>query len=119
MIWVLLMVLAASFGIHAWIEGGILIDIIENVFIVLIQTPQAERNIDSLSNLGSPISNMFRDGNTINSQISEVVPGDIVNSTIEGSIPAGIRLIHAVNWEADKALLTGESAPVPNNQSHI
>ncbi|RFU73219.1 sodium transport atpase 5 [Trichoderma arundinaceum] len=107
---VLLMALGASFGIHAWIEGGILGGIIVlNIFIGFFQTLQAERTIDSLRNLGSPTCNVFRDGKTINIQTSDVVPGDIVDLTTGSSVPADIRLIHAVNLEADEALLTGES----------
>ncbi|EHK18952.1 cation transporting ATPase [Trichoderma virens Gv29-8] len=113
---VLLMALAASFGIHAWIEGGILGGIIVlNIFIGFFQTLQAERTIDSLRNLGSPTCDVFRDGKTINIQTSDVVPGDIVDLTTGDSVPADIRLIHAVNLEADEALLTGESVPVPKN----
>lgn len=110
------MALAASFGIHAWIEGGILGGIIVlNVFIGFFQTLQAERTIDSLRNLGSPTCNVFRDGNTISIQTSDVVPGDIVDLTTGASVPADIRLLQAVNLEADEALLTGESVPASKN----
>ncbi|KAL7800110.1 cation transporting ATPase [Trichoderma ceciliae] len=113
---VLLMALAASFGIHAWIEGGILGGIIVlNIFIGFFQTLQAERTIDSLRNLGSPTCSVFRDGKTINIQTSDVVLGDIVDLTTGASVPADIRLIQAVNLEADEALLTGESVSVSKN----
>ncbi|KAH0491757.1 hypothetical protein TgHK011_003167 [Trichoderma gracile] len=117
---VLLMALAASFGIHAWIEGGILGGIIVlNIFIGFFQTLQAERTIDSLRNLGSPTCNVFREGRTISIQTSNVVPGDIVDLTTGDSVPADIRLIHAVNLEADEALLTGESVPVLKNPKAV
>ncbi|TFB01270.1 Calcium-transporting ATPase 3 [Trichoderma ghanense] len=117
---VLLMALAASFGIHAWIEGGILGGIIVlNIFIGFFQTLQAERTIDSLRNLGSPTCNVFRDGRTISIQTSDVVPGDIVDFTTGDSVPADIRLIHAVHLEADEALLTGESVPVLKNPKAV
>ncbi|KAL6866795.1 cation transporting ATPase [Trichoderma novae-zelandiae] len=117
---VLLMALAASFGIHAWIEGGILGGIIVlNIFIGFFQTLQAERTIDSLRNLGSPTCSVFRDGKTVSIQTSDVVPGDIVDLTTGDSVPADIRLVHAVNLEADEALLTGESVPVPKNPKTV
>lgn len=110
------MALAASFGIHAWIEGGILGGIIVlNIFIGFFQTLQAERTIDSLRNLGSPTCNVFRNGKTINIPTSDVVPGDIVDLTTGASVPADIRLIQAINLEVDEALLTGESVPAPKN----
>lgn len=110
---VLLLALAASFGIRAWIEGGILGGIIIlNIFIGFFQTLQAEKTINSLQSLGLPRCNVYRDGQTVNIQTSEVVPGDIVDLNTGDSVPADIRLLEAVNLEADEALLTGESAPV-------
>ncbi|KAJ0279317.1 hypothetical protein COL940_006845 [Colletotrichum noveboracense] len=110
---VLLLALGASFGIQAWIEGGILGGIIVlNIFIGFAQTLQAEKTINSLKNLGSPTCKVFRNGKTIEIQTAEVVPGDIIDLITDDSVPADIRLIEAVNLEADEALLTGESAPV-------
>ncbi|KAM3515715.1 hypothetical protein MY11210_000693 [Beauveria gryllotalpidicola] len=110
---VLLLALAASFGIQAWVEGGILGGIIVlNIFIGYFQTLQAERTIDSLRTLGSPTCNVFRDGAAVTIQTAEVVPGDIVNLNTGDSVPADIRLFEAVNLEVDEALLTGEAAPV-------
>ncbi|GJC94374.1 potassium/sodium efflux P-type ATPase [Colletotrichum higginsianum] len=110
---VLLLALGASFGIQAWIEGGILGGIIVlNIFIGFFQTLQAEKTINSLKNLGKPTCNVFRGGKTVVIPTAEVVPGDIVDLNTGDSVPADIRLIEAVNLEADEALLTGESAPV-------
>ncbi|KAJ3496784.1 hypothetical protein NLG97_g2407 [Lecanicillium saksenae] len=117
---VLLLALAASFGIRAWIEGGILGGIIIlNIFIGYFQTLEAERTIDSLRTLGNPTCNVFRDGTTINIRTADVVPGDIVDLNTGDSVPADIRLFEAVNLEADEALLTGESAPVSKSPALI
>ncbi|KXH53215.1 potassium/sodium efflux P-type ATPase [Colletotrichum salicis] len=108
-----LVTLGASFGIQAWIEGGILGGIIVlNIFIGFFQTLQAEKTINSLKKLGKPTCKVVRDGNTIEIQTADVVPGDIIDLNTGDSVPADIRLIEAVNLEADEALLTGESAPV-------
>ncbi|KAH8729776.1 hypothetical protein BGZ61DRAFT_504555 [Ilyonectria robusta] len=110
---VLLMALGASFGIQAWIEGGILAGIIVlNIFIGFFQSLQAEQTIDSLRTLGSPTCEVFRGGKTVTVQTADVVPGDIVDLATGDSVPADIRIIEAINLEADEALLTGESAPV-------
>lgn len=116
----LLLALAASFGIQAWIEGGILGGIILiNIFIGFFQTLQAEKTINSLRTLGNPTCNVYRDGATINIPTSQVVPGDIVDLNTGDSVPADIRLIEAVNLEADEALLTGESAPVSKSPGMV
>ena len=105
--------MGASFGIRAWIEGGILGGIILiNIFIGFFQSLQAEKTINSLRSLGSPTSSVFRDGKTVTVSTGDIVPGDIVDLDTGDSIPADIRLIEAVNLEADEALLTGESVPV-------
>ncbi|KAJ4007739.1 hypothetical protein NW758_015280 [Fusarium oxysporum] len=110
---VLLMALAASFGIQAWIPGGILAGIIIlNIFIGFFQSLQAEKTIDSLRTLGTPTCNVFRGGKTMTIQTAEIVPGDIIDLATGDSVPADIRLIEAVNLEADEALLTGESVPI-------
>lgn len=105
--------MAASFGIQAWIAGGILGGIIcVNIVIGFFQTLQAEKTIDSLRTLGFPTCNVYRDGATINIQTADLVPGDIVDLNTGDSVPADIRLIEAVNLEADEALLTGEAIPM-------
>lgn len=108
-----MLALAASFGIEAWIPGGILAGIIIfNIFLGFFQSLQAEKTIDSLRTLGAPNCKVFRGGKTITIQTVDVVPGDIVDLETDDSVPADIRLIEAVNLEADEALLTGESVPI-------
>lgn len=71
---VLLLALAASFGIQAWIEGGILGGIIVfNIFLGFFQTLQAEKTIESLKTLGSPNATVIRDGRMVTVSTSEIV----------------------------------------------
>ncbi|KAF2624495.1 hypothetical protein BU25DRAFT_461030 [Macroventuria anomochaeta] len=91
---VLLLTLAVSFGIQAWIEGGIFGGItIFNIFLGFFQTLKAEKTIESLKPLGSP-----------NASFST---GD--------SVPADIRLLTSINLKADETMLTGESLPALKN----
>lgn len=71
---VLLLALGASFGIQAWIEGGILGGIIVfNILLGFVQTLKAERTIESLKTLGSPEASVLRDGRVITVNTSEIV----------------------------------------------
>ncbi|UZP35529.1 hypothetical protein NXS19_003345 [Fusarium pseudograminearum] len=110
---VLILALAASFGIQAWIAGGALAFIIFlNLIIGFFQDLQAARTVHSLKSLSQPTTNVFRDGKTMTVQTSEVVPGDIIDLKMGDSVPADIRLLEVANFESNEALLTGESLPV-------
>ncbi|KAJ4260454.1 hypothetical protein NW762_007194 [Fusarium torreyae] len=113
---VLILALAASFGIQAWIEGGALaLIILLNIVIGFFQDLQAARTVHSLKSLSQPTANVFRDGQTITIQTSEIVPGDIIDLKMGDSVPADIRLLEVSNFESNEALLTGESLPVRKN----
>jgi Na+-exporting ATPase len=104
--------------------------ILLNIIVGFGQEYGAEKTMDSLRSLASPTANVVREGNNINIPNAEVVPGDVVELKTGDTVPAvspfcsrstlslsnfniqDIRLIEAVNFETDEALLTGESLPV-------
>jgi Na+-exporting ATPase len=137
---VLLLALAACFGIQAWIEGGILGGIIVlNIFLGFYQTLKAEKTIESLKTLGSPSADVFRDGRMVTVPTKDIVrcpsptcvwllwrlndadeiilqvPGDIIHLSTGDSVPADIRLLTSINLKADETMLTGESLPASKN----
>ncbi|EWC43895.1 hypothetical protein DRE_01247 [Drechslerella stenobrocha 248] len=105
--------MAVSFGIKSWIEGGVVAAVIVlNIVVGFFQEFSAEKTMDSLRSLSSPTASTVRDGRTVNIPTAQVVPGDMVEMKTGDTIPADVRLIEAVNFETDEALLTGESLPV-------
>ena len=86
--------------------------IIINVVIGFSQEYQAEKTMDSLRSLSSPTATAVRYGQSVSISTTEVVPGDVVEMKTGDTIPADVRLVEAVNFETDEALLTGESLPV-------
>ncbi|KAK1218586.1 P-type ATPase [Marasmius sp. AFHP31] len=110
---VLILGMAVSFGIKSWIEGGVVAAIILlNIVVGFWQEFNAEKTMDSLRSLSSPTASAVRDGKTITVPTVEIVPGDMVEMKTGDTVPADVRLIEAVNFETDEALLTGESLPV-------
>ena len=110
---VLIMAMAVSFGIKSWIEGGVVAGVIAiNIIVGFTQEFQAEKTMDSLRSLSSPTAVAVRDGKAESISTQEIVPGDLVELKTGDTIPADIRVIEAVNFETDEALLTGESLPV-------
>ncbi|KND92018.1 Sodium transport ATPase 2 [Tolypocladium ophioglossoides CBS 100239] len=110
---VLILAMAASFGIRSWIEGGVITAvIILNIVVGFFQEFKAAKTMDSLRSLSSPTAQAIRNGNNETVVTAEIVPGDVVELKTGDTIPADIRLVEAVNFETNEALLTGESLPV-------
>lgn len=110
---VLILAFAVSLGIQSWIEGGVLaFVVIVNIVVGFVQEYSAEKTTNALKNLASPTARVVRSGHTSTVPANEVVPGDIIELVTGDTVPADIRIIEAMNFEADEALLTGESLPV-------
>lgn len=110
---ILILAMAASLAIESWIEGGVVAGVIAiNITIGAFQEFKAAKTMDSLRSLSSPTASAVRNGETIVVPTAEIVPGDMVDLKTGDTIPADIRLIEALNFETDEALLTGESLPV-------
>ncbi|KAH8430699.1 P-type ATPase [Aspergillus melleus] len=113
MTFILILATAVSLGIEAWIEGGVLAAVVLiNIVVGFIQEFQAGKTMDSLRTLSSPTATVVRDQQVLSTQTAEIVPGDLVEMKTGDTIPADVRLIEALNFETDEALLTGESLPV-------
>ncbi|KAJ5159440.1 ATPase P-type K/Mg/Cd/Cu/Zn/Na/Ca/Na/H-transporter [Penicillium canariense] len=113
MMLVLILAMAVSFGIQSWIEGGVICAVIVlNIVVGFFQEYAAEKTMESLHSLSSPTGTVSRGGQTFSVPSSEIVPGDMVELRTGDVVPADIRLVEAVNFETDEALLTGESLPV-------
>ncbi|RJE21221.1 P-type ATPase [Aspergillus sclerotialis] len=107
------MAMAVSFGIQSWIEGGFISAvIILNIVVGFFQEYAAEKTMESLHSLSSPTGTVSRNGTTSSIPSADIVPGDMVELRTGDTVPADLRLVEAVNFETDEALLTGESLPV-------
>ncbi|PHH88800.1 hypothetical protein CDD83_7037 [Cordyceps sp. RAO-2017] len=113
MIIVLVFVMALSFGIKDYIEGGVLAFVIVlNVTIGFWQEYRAEKRMDALRALSSPSAMVLRDGKTTVIPNPEVVPGDVVLLKMGDTVPADLRIFEAMNLACEEGQLTGESIPV-------
>ncbi|KAG2420933.1 calcium-transporting ATPase [Aspergillus terreus] len=110
---VLILAMAVSFGIESWIEGGVIgFVILLNIVVGFFQEFEAEKTMESLHSLSSPTGTVSRGGQTYSIPSADIVPGDMVELRTGDTVPADLRLVEAVNFETDEALLTGESLPV-------
>jgi Na+-exporting ATPase len=118
---VLIIVMAISFGINDYIEGGVITAVILlNIVVGFWQDYRAEKTIESLKKLTAPEATVTRNGTAdIKVKAVDLVPGDIVQLSVGSIVPADIRLIDGVNAYTNEAFLTGESAPVEKTPQKV
>ncbi|KAI8264677.1 Sodium transport ATPase 2 [Colletotrichum sp. SAR11_239] len=110
---VLILAMGASFGIKSWIEGAVVAGVITlNIVVGFHQEFKAAKTMDSLRSLSSPTAQAVRQGRNVTVPTVEIVPGDMVELKTGDTIPADVRIVEAVNFETNEALLTGESLPI-------
>ena len=124
---IILIIAAIVSAIVSYMEGtGDYLDSIIIIAIVffnglmgLIQETKAEKSIEALKKLSSPVAKVRRNGivQTINGE--DVLPGDIVILEAGNYVPADMRLINAVNLKIEEASLTGETEPVLKDAEKI
>ncbi len=85
------------------------------VFAEVWNEYRAKKSINALKKLAAPTTSVLRNGQPINVQTSELVPGDILLLRQGERVPADARLLKAVGLEADESALTGESFPTTKN----
>jgi Ca2+-transporting ATPase len=83
-----------------------------NAVIGLRQEAKAEESVKALSQMMKTIARVRRDGQALEVDASELVPGDIVLVEAGNRVPADGRVSLAATLEIEEAALTGESLPV-------
>ena len=107
---------ALGHGIEAVIIGVI---VVFAALLGFIQEYRAERAMEAIREMAAPTARVLRDGDESVVGAREVVPGDVVVLQVGDRIPADLRIIEAVNLQADEAPLTGESVPVEKQADPI
>lgn len=90
----------------------ILLVILINATVGTIQEIKADNAIDALKKLSSPTAVVRREGIIQEIPAEQLVVGDIVILEEGRTVPADLRLLEAINLQAQEASLTGESVPV-------
>ena len=83
-----------------------------NAVIGLRQEAKAEESVQALSKMMKTVARVRRDGQAIEVDAEEVVPGDVVLVEAGNRVPADGRICLAATLEIEEAALTGESLPV-------
>jgi Ca2+-transporting ATPase len=83
-----------------------------NAVIGLRQESKAEESVKALAQMMKTVARVRRDGQAIEVDASELVPGDVVLMEAGNRVPADGRITLAATLEIEEAALTGESLPV-------
>lgn len=120
LIYVLLAAAVITFIINEIADSIIiLLVIILNAVIGAAQEYKAGKAVEALQKMTTPKAIVRRDGNVIEINSEEVVPGDIVLLDAGRYIPADLRLIESANLQIEESALTGESVPSGKDASAI
>ncbi len=82
-----------------------------NAVIGLRQEAQAEESVKALAQMMKTIARVRRDGQVIEIDAEQLVPGDLVLVEAGNVVPADGRITLAATLEIEEAALTGESLP--------
>ena len=110
---VLLLVLSLVSYLTGEPKGAIVILVIILLSTVLntLQEHKSNNAVKKLKSLVSCKTNVFRNGEEVYIDLSEVVPGDVVHISAGSIIPADLRVIESKDLFISEAALSGESLP--------
>lgn len=86
--------------------------VIINTFIGVSQESKAEKEIESLKKIATPLSKVIRDGKLKRIASKNVVPGDILMLHTGDLVCADARVIESSNLAAEESAMTGEAFSV-------
>ena len=120
----LVIILIAAAVISAFLgdiesSAVIFVVITMNAILGTVQQIKADKSLESLKALSSPIAKVIRDGEKISIDSKDVVPGDIVIAEAGDYICADGRILENYNIKVDESSLTGESISVEKEDCEI
>jgi len=93
--------------------------LIINTALSFVQEYKATRTMQSLKNLIAEKIKVIRDGTTLEIDVTEIVPGDVVPLEEGMKVPADGRIVEEHALSIDEAMLTGESVPVEKSVNAV
>ena len=117
--WLLELAIVLSVILKHYLEAGIIFALLTiNAIIGQIETRGSQRALEALKERLAVKASALRDGNWINIEAKELVPGDIISVGLGDIVPADAKLLTG-DLSSDQSSLTGESLPVDIQQSAI
>jgi Ca2+-transporting ATPase len=113
LIYLLMIASVIAFSIGDYKDAMVIIVVvILNSLVSAIQEGRAEASLAALRRLTKLKAKILRDGQLLEVDASELVPGDIYHLSAGDGVPTDGRLVDANGLQVSEASLTGESMPV-------
>ena len=119
---VIILIIAAIISMFSGnVESTIVIFavIVMNAILGTFQHVKAEKSLESLKSLSSPSAKVIRDGQKIEIDSTDVVPGDIIVLEAGDLVVADGRIINNYSLQVNESSLTGESTNIDKNDDTI
>lgn len=117
-VYLLLFAAGTSFIFKEWLDAvAILIVLLVNSFIGFYMEFQADRSMEALKKLSTVSAKVIRDGELIEINCEEIVPGDVIYLEAGDMVTADARIIQSSQLLVDESSLTGESFPVEKREA--
>ncbi len=111
--WMIEVAAVLSLLVHHWADLGIILTLLVfNAGVGFWQERQASNAIDALKKQLAAMARVKRDGQWIELDAHELVPGDVIRLRLGDIIPADVNLLDGEYLSVDQSALTGESLPV-------
>lgn len=95
----------------------ILVIVIINAFIGMLQESKAEKEIEALKRLATPLTKVIRNGRQQKIPSEDVVPGDILTLSTGNLVCADARILKSSDLAVEESALTGESFAIEKSEN--
>ena len=107
-------------GENDYIDSIIIIAIvILNAIMGVIQESKAEKSIEALKEMTPVKAKVTRNGQILEINAEDLVPGDLIILEAGNCVPADCRIIESYNLKIEESSLTGETEPILKDENAI